>query len=95
MAWMLRYRKGDPNSVHGRARPHRRTANPCSCAMDNLYRFVEPQLLFLAKKRTRSYGYDVASELREFAFADAVGATAAVCRPELPIDIEAIAMFRS
>lgn len=38
--------------------------------MGNLYRFVEPVLLFLLKKG-RSYGYELASELREHAFTDA------------------------
>jgi len=39
--------------------------------MGNLYRFVEPVLLFLLKKKGRSYGYELAAELREHAFTDA------------------------
>jgi len=44
---------------------------PCTCAMGNLYRFVEPVLLFLLKKKGRSYGYELAAELRSYAFTDA------------------------
>jgi DNA-binding PadR family transcriptional regulator len=39
--------------------------------MGNLYRFVEPVLLFLLKKNERSYGYELASELRKYALTDA------------------------
>jgi PadR family transcriptional regulator len=39
--------------------------------MGNLYRFVEPVLLFLLKKKGRSYGYELAGELRQHAFTDA------------------------
>jgi DNA-binding PadR family transcriptional regulator len=39
--------------------------------MGNLYRFVEPVLLFLLKKKGRSYGYELAAELREHALTDA------------------------
>ncbi len=39
--------------------------------MGNLYRFVEPVALFLLKKKGRSYGYELAAELREHALTDA------------------------
>jgi DNA-binding PadR family transcriptional regulator len=39
--------------------------------MGNLYRFVEPVLLFLLKKKGRSYGYELAVDLREHALTDA------------------------
>ncbi len=48
--------------------------------MGNLYRFVEPVLLFLLKKKGRSYGYELARELREFAFTDAEIEVAALYR---------------
>jgi DNA-binding PadR family transcriptional regulator len=38
--------------------------------MGNLNRFVEPVLLFLLKRKGGSYGYELATELREFAFTD-------------------------
>jgi DNA-binding PadR family transcriptional regulator len=39
--------------------------------MGNLYRFVEPVVLFLLQKKGRSYGYELAAELREHALTDA------------------------
>lgn len=44
---------------------------PCTCAMGNLYRFVEPVVLLLLKKKGRSYGYDLGNGLREHALTDA------------------------
>ena len=51
--------------------PRHGSEHPCTCAMGNLYRFVEPVLLFLLKKKGRSYGYELAAELREHALTDA------------------------
>jgi len=51
--------------------PRHGADHPCTCAMGNLYRFVEPVLLFLLKKKGRSYGYELAAELREHALTDA------------------------
>jgi poly-beta-hydroxybutyrate-responsive repressor len=39
--------------------------------MGNLYRFVEPVILLLLKKKGRSYGYDLAADLQEHAITDA------------------------
>ena len=39
--------------------------------MGNLYRFVEPVLLLLLDKKGRSYGYELSSELGQFALTDA------------------------
>lgn len=39
--------------------------------MGNLSRFVEPVLLFLLKKKGRSYGYELAAEWQAHAFTDA------------------------
>jgi PadR family transcriptional regulator PadR len=49
---------------------HRRD-QPCTCAMGNLYRFVEPVVLLLLKKKGRSYGYDLSTDLQEHALTDA------------------------
>ena len=54
---------------------------PCTCAMGNLYRFVEPVVLFLLKCKGRSYGYELSSELAEHAITDA--------------EIEAAALYRT
>ena len=51
--------------------PRHGNGHPCTCAMGNLYRFVEPVLLFLLKKKGRTYGYDLANELRRYALTDA------------------------
>jgi DNA-binding PadR family transcriptional regulator len=39
--------------------------------MGNLYRFVEPVALFLLKRKPRSYGYELANDLRPYALTDA------------------------
>jgi PadR family transcriptional regulator, regulatory protein PadR len=38
--------------------------------MGNLYRFVEPVVLLLLKKKGHSYGYDLAGDLHEHALTD-------------------------
>ena len=39
--------------------------------MGHLYRFVEPVLLFLLQSKRRAHGYELAAELRPYAFTDA------------------------
>jgi poly-beta-hydroxybutyrate-responsive repressor len=39
--------------------------------MGNLYRFVEPVILLLLKKKGCSYGYDLSADLQEHAITDA------------------------
>lgn len=53
---------------------------PCTCAMGHLYRFLEPVVLFLLKKRQHSYGYELSHELREHALTDAEIERAALYR---------------
>jgi PadR family transcriptional regulator PadR len=53
-----------------RACPRHGEGHPCSCAMGNLYRFVEPVLLLLLKEKGRSYGYQLAAELPKHALTD-------------------------
>ncbi len=48
--------------------------------MGNLYRFVEPVLLFLLKKKGRAYGYELANDLRAHALTDAEIEVAALYR---------------
>ena len=48
--------------------------------MGNLYRFVEPVLLFLLKRKGHSYGYELSGQLTEFALTDAEIAAAALYR---------------
>ena len=53
---------------------------PCTCAMGNLYRFVEPVVLLLLKKKGRSYGYDLGNDLPAYALTDAAIERAALYR---------------
>jgi DNA-binding PadR family transcriptional regulator len=48
--------------------------------MGNLYRFVEPVVLLLLKKKGRSYGYDLAGDFQEHAVTDAEIERAALYR---------------
>jgi len=43
---------------------------PCTCSLGNLYRFVEPLVLYLLQVKGRSYGYDLAGELNAHALTD-------------------------
>ena len=54
--------------------------HPCTCAMGNLYRFVEPVLLFLLHQKGRAHGYELAAELRKHAFTDAAIEVSALYR---------------
>ncbi len=53
---------------------------PCTCAMGNLYRFVEPVVLLLLKRKGRSYGYDLGNDLQEHALTDTTIERAALYR---------------
>ena len=44
---------------------------PCTCAMGNLSRFVEPVVLLLLRKKGKSYGYDLLTALRGHGLTDA------------------------
>jgi len=48
--------------------------------MGNLYRFVEPVVLLLLKKKVSAHGYDLAGELQEYALTDAEIERAALYR---------------
>ncbi len=48
--------------------------------MGNLYRFVEPVVLFLLRTRGRAYGYELAGELDRYAMTDAEIERAALYR---------------
>lgn len=55
-----------------RGRCHRHGAErPCTCAMGNLYRFVEPVVLYLLKRDGPAYGYELAGALQKHALTDA------------------------
>lgn len=48
--------------------------------MGNLYRFVEPVVLLLLKKKGKSYGYDLSRDLQDHALTDAEIERAALYR---------------
>jgi len=48
--------------------------------MGKLYRFVEPVLLYLLKKRGQAYGYELVGELNEHALTDSIIERGAVYR---------------
>jgi PadR family transcriptional regulator PadR len=51
--------------------PRHKGEYPCTCAMGNLYRFVEPVVLLLLKEKVASYGYELFSSLQKHALTDA------------------------
>ena len=53
---------------------------PCTCAMGHLYRFVEPVLLLLLRKKGKSYGYDLFQDIQAYALTDAEIERAALYR---------------
>ena len=60
---------------------HRHGAErPCTCAMGNLYRFVEPVVLYLLKRNGPAYGYELGRALNEHALTDAEIERAALYR---------------
>ena len=53
---------------------------PCTCAMGNVSRFIEPVVLRILKEKRRSYGYEIAECLPQFALTDATIENAALYR---------------
>jgi len=45
---------------------------PCSCAMGNLYRYVEPIALFQLKAKGKTHGYELVKALNEHALTDSI-----------------------
>lgn len=53
---------------------------PCTCAMGNVSRFIEPVVLRILKEKKRSYGYEIAECLAKYALTDATIEGAALYR---------------
>lgn len=53
---------------------------PCTCAMGNVSRFVEPVVLRILKEKKKSYGYEIAESLAQYALTDATIEGAALYR---------------
>ena len=60
---------------------------PCTCAMGNLYRFVEPVVLLLLREKGQSYGYDLSGALQTHALTDAEIERAALYRTLRQLEI--------
>ena len=60
--------------------PRHGADHPCTCAMGNIYRFIEPVLLLILKEKGRSYGYELSESLGEHALTDAEIERAAMYR---------------
>jgi PadR family transcriptional regulator PadR len=63
-----------------RSCPRHGRNHPCTCAMGNIYRFIEPVLLLMLKEKGHSYGYDLSEQLHEYALTDAEIERAALYR---------------
>jgi len=53
---------------------------PCTCAMGNVSRFIEPVVLRILKEKKKSYGYEIAECLAQYALTDATIEGAALYR---------------
>jgi len=54
--------------------------HPCTCAMGNVSRYIEPVVLRILKEKKRSYGYEIAECLAQYALTDATIEGAALYR---------------
>lgn len=57
-----------------------RLGRPCTCAMGNVSRFIEPVVLRILKEKKKSYGYEIAESLAQYALTDATIEGAALYR---------------
>lgn len=53
---------------------------PCTCAMGNVSRFIEPVVLRILMEKKKSYGYEIADCLAQYALTDATIEGAALYR---------------
>ena len=60
--------------------PRHGGGHACTCAMGNLYRFIEPVLLLMLRDKGHSYGYELSENLGEYALTDAQIERAALYR---------------
>lgn len=61
--------------------PRHPNGYPCTCAMGNVYRFVEPVVLYMLRENGETHGYQLSNGLQEHALTDA--------------EIEGAAMYRT
>jgi poly-beta-hydroxybutyrate-responsive repressor len=58
----------------------RKDGHPRSCAMSNIFRFIEPVLLLMLREKGHSYGYELSEMLDKYALTDAQIERAALYR---------------
>jgi DNA-binding PadR family transcriptional regulator len=54
--------------------------HPCTCAMGNVSRFIEPVVLRILHEKKRSYGYEIAECVPQYALTDSTIERAALYR---------------
>lgn len=60
--------------------PRHPNGYPCTCAMGNVFRFLEPILLYMLREEGPAHGYQLANSLQEHALTDAAIEGAALYR---------------
>ena len=50
--------------------PRHGGGHPCTCAMGNVYRFIEPVVLLMLHEKGHSHGYELSETLGEYALTD-------------------------
>lgn len=71
-----------PYPIHAESGCSKQPGNglPCTCAMGNVSRFIEPVVLRILMEKRRSYGYEIAECLPRYALTDATIEGAALYR---------------
>lgn len=72
--------RSSTNSSRQRACRKPDMGHPCTCAMGNVSRFIEPVVLRILKEKKKSYGYEIAECLPRYALTDATIEGAALYR---------------
>ena len=74
------YAKGPAQQSRPRGCKKPGLGRPCTCAMGNVSRFIEPVVLRILKEKKGSYGYEIAECLAQYALTDATIEGAALYR---------------
>ncbi len=64
--------------------------SPCSCGMGNIYRFVEPVVLFLLKTKGHAHGYELARDMKDCSLTDAAIDLGGLYRVLQRLEVEAL-----
>ena len=64
--------------------------SPCSCGMGNIYRFVEPVVLFLLKTKGHAHGYELARDMTDCSLTDAAIDLGGLYRVLQRLEVEAL-----